>query len=354
MGTPGFFAGLLRRFRLWQLALLCLLATGAGVFLYFATLAATFDLAGIGQMPQLAEVLDMDGNLYSRLHGENRIVVPLEKVSPLFVKALVAREDTRFYQHSGVDPRGIARALLRNLTRGKVAEGASTLTQQLARNSLPLGGRTLQRKILEAFVSVRIEQRFSKDQILEFYINRIYYGSGLYGLETASQAYFGKPSAKLDLSEAAMMAGLIRSPSRFTPLKNPEGARRERDNVLDRMATLNMITAAQAAAAKREVVRVTKLRSLNFQDNYAMDAIGRELRDILEDDQLAAGNLKIYTTLDPALEKLATDALENHSGKNRVAPRLRASEKARLSPHPARRRRETRAARLSPGRAGSH
>jgi penicillin-binding protein 1A len=124
-------------------------------------------------MPQLAEVLDMDGNLYSRLHGENRIVVPLDKVSPYFINALVAREDTRFYKHGGVDPRGIARAILRNVTRGKVAEGASTLTQQLARNSLPLGGRTFRRKVLEAFVANRIEHKFSKAQILEFYINRI-------------------------------------------------------------------------------------------------------------------------------------------------------------------------------------
>ena len=290
--------------------MLLLLIAGGAIFAFFTAWAATFDLDKIGQMPQLAEVLDLDGNPYSRLRGENRIVVSLDKVSPYFINALVAREDTRFYKHHGVDPRGIARAVFRNLTRGRVAEGASTLTQQLARNSLPLGGRTLRRKVLEAFVATRIERKFSKDQILEFYINRIYYGSGLYGLETASEAYFGKPCEKLTLSEAALMAGLIRSPGRFSPLKNPDGARHERDTVLERMVGLGMITSAQADTARRENVRVTRLRSLGFQDNYAIDAINRELHDLLDDDQLADGNLKIYTTIDPALQKLATDAIE--------------------------------------------
>ncbi len=147
--------------------------------------------------------------------------MPIDKVSKNFLHALVAREDTRFYSHHGVDPHGIARAIVRNITRHRAAEGASTLTQQLARNSLPLGGKTLTRKILEAFVAVRIERHYTKQQILELYVNRIFYGGSLYGIETASQAYFGKPSAQLDLSESAMMAGLIRSPNRFSPLANP-------------------------------------------------------------------------------------------------------------------------------------
>ena len=177
------------------------------------------------------------------------------RFSKNFLDALVAREDSRFYDHHGVDPHGIARAVVRNITRHRAAEGASTLTQQLARNSLPLGGKTLTRKILEAFVALRIERRYTKQQILELYVNRIFYGSGVYGIETASQAYFGKPSSQLDLSESAMMAGLIRSPNRFSPLNNLAAATRERDTVLERMATLHMITPEQSAAAAGKTSR---------------------------------------------------------------------------------------------------
>src|SRR5213079_3250740 len=145
----------------------------------------------------------------------------------------------------------ILRALVRDVMSGSAKEGASSITQQLARNSLPLGGRTLSRKILEAMVALRIEQTFTKQQIIELYINRIYFGAGCYGVETASQAYFGKNAAKLNLSEAALLAGLIRSPNRFSPLRNPEGAANQRDAVLDRMVALKKITLAQAEEAKK-------------------------------------------------------------------------------------------------------
>ena len=175
-------------------------------------------------MPERNTVFDVDGKIYSRLAGANRVKVALNEVSPFFVDALLAREDTRFFEHGGIDWRGIARALYRDVMSGSAKEGASSITQQLARNSLPLGGRTLSRKILEAMVALRIERDFTKQQILELYINRIYFGSGCYGVQTASLAYFGKDAAKLNLSESAVLAGLIRSPNRFSPLKNPEGA----------------------------------------------------------------------------------------------------------------------------------
>src|SRR5258708_26351941 len=133
----------------------------------------------------------------------------------------------------------------------KAKEGASSLTMQLARHSLPLGGRAFSRKLLEAMVALRIEREFTKQQILELYVSRIYFGSGCYGVETASQAYFGKNGSKLNLSEAALLAGLIRSPNRFSPLKNPEGSAIQRDAVLDRMVALKKITLAQAEQAKK-------------------------------------------------------------------------------------------------------
>src|SRR3954454_17199634 len=204
----------------------------------------------VGEMPERNTVFDVDGKVYSRLAGANRLIVTLNEVAPAFVDALLVREDTRFYQHGGIDFRGVLRALVRDVLSMSAREGASSLTQQLARNSLPLGGRTINRKLLEAMVALRIEHEFTKQQILELYVNRIYFGAGCYGVETASQAYFGKSASKLNLSEAAVLAGLIRSPNRFSPLRNPDGAAAQRDAVLNRMVELKKISVGQAHDAK--------------------------------------------------------------------------------------------------------
>ena len=290
-------------------------AAAVGVVVFYAVWAQTFDLKNVGQMPERNTVYDVDGKIYSRLAGANRLVIPLAEVSPFFLDAVLAREDTRFYSHGGIDPRGLARALLRNISAGSVREGASTITQQLARNSLPLGGRNLRRKMLEAMVALRIEREFSKDQILEAYVNRIYFGSGCYGVETASQAYFGKNAANLTLPEAALLAGLIRSPNRFSPLKNPEGAAVERNTVLDRMLELKKISAAQTQQAKSARVTSNPRRLPQIQENYAMDAVQRDLNLLLTPEQIDYGGLHIYTTLDPAVQNAATQALEAHLSK---------------------------------------
>src|SRR4026209_1463070 len=236
----------------WKITLLILLAgAGFAVFLFYGTWASSFDMKNVGEMPERNTVFDVDGKIYSRLAGANRLKVSLSEVSPFFITAVLAREDSRFYDHKGIDWRGIMRALVRDITSGSAKEGASSITQQLARNSLPLGGRTLSRKLLEAMVALRIERQFTKQQILELYVNRIYFGNGCYGVETASQAYFGKNASKLNLSEAALLAGLIRNPARFSPLRNPEGAAKQRDAVLDRMVALKKVTPSQAEEAKK-------------------------------------------------------------------------------------------------------
>ncbi len=228
---------------------------------------------------------------------------------------MLAREDARFYEHKGIDWRGILRALVRDITSGSAKEGASSITQQLARNSLPLGGRTLSRKILEAMVALRIERQFTKQQILELYINRIYFGNGCYGVETASQAYFGKSASKLNLPEAALLAGLIRGPNRFSQLRNPEGARIQRNIVLDRMVALKKLSTAEAEDAKRAKITPHPKRMPFIQENYAMDAVQRDLNLLLTQDQIDNGGLSIYTTLDPAVQSSAQDALETQLTK---------------------------------------
>ena len=300
----------------WKVTLLVLLAGAVfAIFLFYGSWAQTFDMKNVGEMPERSTVYDVDGKIYSRLAGANRLKVSLSEVSPEFIAAVLAREDARFYDHKGIDWRGVLRALSRDVVSMKAKEGASSLTMQLARNSLPLGGRSFSRKLLEAMVSLRIEREFTKQQILELYVNRIYFGTGCYGVETASQAYFGKNASKLNLSEAALLAGLIRSPNRFSPLKNPRGAAVQRDAVLDRMVTLKKITPSQAEQAKKTKIVTHPKRMPQIQENYAMDAVQRALSQILTEDQMDDGGFSIYTTLDPAVQNSAQDALEKQLTK---------------------------------------
>lgn len=278
------------------------------VALAFYAWALTFDLRRIFDMPERSLVLDGRGRVMGRLAGENRVVVPFDQVSNHFVNALLAREDTRFYRHHGIDPLGILRAVVRNFLAGGLREGASTITQQLARTSFGLEGKTFRRKLLEAALAYRIETELEKEEILEAYMNRIYLGAGCYGVEAASQAYFGKPASRMNLAEAAMLAGIIRSPGRFSPLRAPEKAVRERNAVLARMLEVGLITEeqrAQAAAAPPPAPRPPP----GYQESWAMEAIESELDSMLERGQRMEGGLRIETTLDPGLQAAAESAL---------------------------------------------
>lgn len=308
-----------RRRWLWT-GVLAVLTVILAVCLVYGFWASSYDLNQVREMSERSTVYDMDGKVYSRLQGENRVTVKLDEVSPDFVNALLAREDSRFYKHRGVDPIGIVRAIVRNVGRGSAREGASTLTQQLARNSFPLGGKNIHRKILEAFVSLRMEQHFSKDEILEAYMNRIYFGSGVYGIETASLTYFGKRAKDLKLGEAAMIAGIIRAPTYFSPHRNLKGATNQRNQVLDRMTKLGSIAEPQAKAAKAGTLAVAKKKTVSTQENYAMDAVRRELDLLLTDEQRGDGGLKIYTTLDPTLQRIAQTALDSELTKVEQRP----------------------------------
>ena len=275
---------------LWFLAFVVVLLF-LGAFVTYGVWAQTFNMKDVDNMPELSAAYDVDGKFYTRLRGEDRIIVPLSEVSKHFVQALLAREDTRFYKHHGVDPWGIVRAIARNITHMSVREGASTITQQLARNSFRLGGHNLHRKVLEAFVAARIERNYSKDDILGCYVNRIYFGSGFYGVETASRAYFNKHASQLNLPESAMLVGLIRSPNRFSPFNNLKAAIAQKDAVLTRMEGLEMITRADADKAINSRVAILRKPPLTPQQNYALDAVRDELNIILSNDQIKEGGL---------------------------------------------------------------
>lgn len=292
-----------------RLILACLLLWGL-VGAFYAAWAWTFDLQSVGRIPESSLVLDRNGEVYSRLAGENRRTVPLSEVSPWFIRAVIAREDARFMQHFGIDPIGIFRAALRNFAAGSIRQGGSTLTQQLARNSFPLGGQNMHRKILEAALAVRMELVFSKDEILGYYLNRIYFGVGLFGIETASQAYFHKPAAELSLSESALLAGLIRSPNRLSPFRDPEGAMVQRNLVLLQMEDQGYISAGQRLEAAAEPLRLAAARPAPPQEDWAMELLWRELERVLPQDVIDAAGLKIYTTLDGRMQKAAVAAVD--------------------------------------------
>jgi penicillin-binding protein 1A len=287
--------------------------------LFYYLWALTFDISTIGQMLQRSEIYDRNGTFYSRTAIENRVLVPYEKVSMNFLNALISREDSRFYDHHGIDPLGIARAAFRNLLFGGMKEGASTITQQLARNSFKLGGRKdFNRKFLEAGMAFRIEMEMSKEKILELYMNRIYFGSGLYGVEAASQAYFGKPASDMDLSEGALLAGLIRSPNKFSPLNNIDASLGQRNVVLGRMENLGFITHAQLEKAEAEPINPSQQRLINPMNSWAVDAILHELEQVVPLDRIDSGGLRVDTTIDAGLQQ---------SAENAVAKRLAEVEK---------------------------
>ena len=179
--------------------------------------AATFDLNKLEQMESASVIVDRNDKIFGQIYVENRETIPYEQLPRDLVNAVVAVEDNKFYQHSGYDLFGIVRAALKNVTAGHVRQGASTITQQLARNSFALKERTFRRKLLELFLARRIEQHFGKQKIMELYLNRIYFGGGLYGAEAASRGYFGKPAREMSLTEAATLAGLIKSPNKLSP-----------------------------------------------------------------------------------------------------------------------------------------
>ncbi len=299
---------------------LTVLAVG---MIFYAGLARTYDLKEVTTMPARTEILDRHGNLLRNtkgqeigfLHGKNRHLVSFGDVSPYFIDALIAREDGRFREHGAIDLRGIARAIMRAVTRGK-KEGASTLTMQLSRNSYALKTRRetiitgLHRKFLEIAIAFRIESNFEKDEIIEHYMNRIFWGGSIMGIGSASRTYFQKPASELTLSESALLAGIIRAPNAFSPFRDLEKAKRERDTVLGRMEKYGFIDAATAEKAKAEPLDVPTSAERLIQGSYALDSIRRDLERILEEENIKDGGLIIHTTLDPNIQRVAQESIE--------------------------------------------
>ncbi len=252
-------------------------------------------------------IYDIKGRLLDSLHGEaHREVVRLEEISPELKRAVLAIEDSHFYLHDGINPNSIGRALLVNWRRGSVVEGGSTITMQLVKNLFLSRERTVSRKLAEAVLAIRVEQIFDKDQILEMYLNNIYWGHNSYGAETAAQSYFNKSAADLTLAEAAMMAGLIQAPEDYSPFINYDETKRRQFLVLDRMQQLGWITAEEAAAAREAPLLLGKPTAWRSSDlPYITEAVAAEIQERFGQDAVLQGGIRVQTTVDYNFQKMA-------------------------------------------------
>jgi len=260
--------------------------------------------------------------------GENIRPVRLPDVPAVLRNAVLATEDVRFYEHGGVDPRGILRALWTNIRKGRVAEGGSTITQQLVKSRLLNPERTLARKVNEALLSTVLEWRYSKDQILEAYLNEIYLGqwggSAVRGVGAASRAYFGKEVHQVTLAEAALLAGMIRAPNSYSPVSNPVRARERRDVVLSRLRDLGRISEADYRRARKEPVRARVTPTNGLVAPYFIDYVRAELERNPDLELAGQHGVRVYTTLDPVLQRLAEAAVVKGMDRLETArPRLR-------------------------------
>ncbi|WP_332684535.1 transglycosylase domain-containing protein [Bosea sp. (in: a-proteobacteria)] len=290
-----------------------------GLVAYHAAQLPPIHQLTVPKRPPNIAILAADGSLLANRGETGGRTITLGEVPPYLPNAFVAIEDKRFYEHFGIDPIGLTRAMVNNLSRSGGVQGGSTLTQQLAKNLFLTQERTAARKIQEAILSLWLERTYSKDQILELYLNRVYFGSGAYGVEAAAQRYFNKSARSVTIAEAAMLAGLVQAPSRLAPNRNPEAAEKRAHLVISAMADQGLISQAAAKSAlvaPAEAAERVGAGSVNYAADYVMDVL---------DDFIGAieGDVTVLTTLDPKLqanaETMLVEALNAQGAKQNVS-----------------------------------
>ena len=308
------------RIAYWSLvACLWIAIGGAGVVAWVGAHLPPIQSLEIPKRPPSIQIVDAQGHALARRGDLAGAPTPLKEMPAYVPRAFVAIEDRRFYEHYGVDPFGIGRAAFANILHRGVAQGGSTITQQLAKNLFLTQERTITRKLQEAILALWLERKFSKTQILEMYLNRVYFGSGAYGIEQASQRYFGKSAKQITLAEAALLAGLVKSPSRLAPTRNFDGAEKRAKIVLTAMAELKYINPSTERVASSHPPRIVAQASngaVNYVADWVMDALNDALGHVDED-------IVVYTTIDASLQANAEKSLEEElaqkGDKNGVA-----------------------------------
>ena len=317
------------------LILLVLLGGIATGILTGAFLAFTHDLPQIQALenfrPQsVTRIYSANKVLLDELYLEKRDPVPLQQIPQYLKAALVATEDRKFFTHSGVDIKGIARAIVKDIRAGKFVEGASTITQQLAKTLFLTPRKTIVRKIKEAILAFQLERRYTKDEILELYLNQVYFGSGAYGVASAASLFFGKSVQDLTLAECALIAGMPKSPSRYSPLVNRELALKRRNMVLWQMRDTGIITANDYELAAKEAIDIDNARQRSTRAPYFIAYVKKILEDTLSASALYKGGLSIYTTLDyrlqQAAEKAVADGLQSLQARMEKKSNLNAGD----------------------------
>ena len=297
------------------LALLVVVSTGAAAVLWAFTvlhrsLPSVTALETI-QPLQGTQVFDENDEPISEYQVERRIFVPLPSIPRALRDALIATEDKRFYSHFGLDPIGILRALYQNYRRGRFAEGGSTITQQLTKVLFLTPDKSLERKLKEAVLALELERRYSKDRILEMYLNQVYFGQGAYGVEAAARTYFGKPVSDLELGEAALLAGLPRAPSAYSPFDHPAAAKRRRDVVLNRMVDAGLLKPADAKRIAASDLGLLPPERRRTSGQYFLDYVQQALEAKFGADMVFKGGLHAYTSLSPSMQLLAEQSLRD-------------------------------------------
>lgn len=292
--------------------LVFLLGAAVGVYRYFAR-----DLPSAARLENLepslkTQVFAADSSLVGEFYEQNRVLLALEDIPVHMRDAMIAVEDRKFYSHWGVDGVGLVRAMLANLRAGRIVEGASTITQQLARNLFTMFDVSMSRKIKEAILAVKIERMYSKNEILEMYLNQINFGSGAYGVEAAAREYFGKSARELTIGESALLAGLPRNPRDYSPHYNLERALQRRTVVLRAMVDAGKISRAVADSVDASPVKIGRAASGERFAAYFLEHVRQYLETKYGADRIYHDGLRVYTTLDPVLQRVAEDSLENH------------------------------------------
>jgi penicillin-binding protein 1A len=307
--TKGFLSALLL-FAV-TLGVVALLGISGYVFYLLAKLPRVDRLADY-KPPIVSQVFGDDGSLVGEFYLERRIVVPVNKMPRKLIQAFVAAEDASFYQHKGIDYLGILRAAFKNVISMRKKEGASTITQQVTKSMLLTSEKKFSRKIKEAILAKRMEEKLSKDEILYLYLNQIYLGGGSYGVQVASETYFGKNVDQLNLAEIAMLAGLPKAPNAYSPIKHIDKARERQAYVLERMVKEGYVTPAEAEHAKKTVISIHPMKKVNSEQSaYFLEQIRIQLEEKYGEDQLYKGGLKIYTTMNAEMQRAAYESIRS-------------------------------------------
>jgi len=326
----------LRRLLLAGGVLLFLTTLGVGVASIWAFTVLPRSLPSVSALENFepsrgTKVFDENDELVTEFHVERRIFTPLAQIPKALKDAIIATEDTRFYSHYGVDPMGVARAIYQNFRHGRIVEGGSTITQQLAKVLFLTPDKSLDRKLKEAVLAVELERRYTKDRLLEMYLNQIYFGHGAFGVEAAARTYFGKPVSDLTLAESALLAGLPKAPSTYSPFDRAEAAKRRRSTVLARMLEVGFVKGEEtrrAAATELQLVPPERRRTTG---QYYLEYVQQILEQQYGADLVFKGGLQVYTTLSPTMQLRAEQTLREGL-RALETRRAKAAEKAGAAP----------------------